>query len=69
MITLIYLIAACVLTGSFLMVRGLRSAPEGYQDDLGFHFKGRPALARVDVLASTACLRRDNVGHVAGSIA
>jgi hypothetical protein len=69
MITLISLIAVGVLAGSFLMVRGLRNAPEGYQDDLGFHFKGRPALARVDVLASTASLTRDSVGHVAGSIA
>ena len=68
MITLLSCITVCVLTGCFLLVRGLLVAPEGYQDDMGFHFAGRSAAVRLDVLASTARFGRDTVGHVAGTI-
>lgn len=69
MTTLLYLTTVCLGTGFFLMARGLLEAPEGYQDETGFHFVGQPALVRSDVLASTVGGGRDSVGHVAGSIA
>jgi hypothetical protein len=69
MITLILLTALCVLSGCVLMIRRLASAPEGHQDERGFHLAARPAVVRADVLASTARGGRDSVGHVAGSIA
>jgi hypothetical protein len=69
MIILLFVTTACVLSGCVLMVRGLVNAPEGYQDEYGFHFAGRRALVRADVLASTARGGRDSVRHVVGSIA
>ncbi|HTO03785.1 MAG TPA: hypothetical protein VL069_08795 [Opitutus sp.] len=58
------LIAAAVLgslsIGGVLMVLGLRNAPEGYEDENGFHC-GKPIEALIPVVATDfdACLEEE----------
>ena len=60
----LFLIAAAVLgslsLGGVLMVLGLRNAPEGYEDENGFHC-GKPVEALIPVVSSdfAACLEEE----------
>ena len=60
----LFLIAAAVLgslsLGGVLMVFGLRNAPEGYEDENGFH-TGQPVEALIPVASTdfAACLEEE----------
>ena len=69
MITILYLTAVVVLAGLGALVIAMRAAPDGYQNEDGFHLQTRRAAVPVDLLASTPRRARDDVGHVAGTIA
>ena len=45
MASFFYLFALTQTFGVFFLLEAICSAPEGYEDEAGFHFGHRPALA------------------------
>jgi hypothetical protein len=58
---LLIVIGAVLVLGSGIMLLGLAEAPEGWEDEDGFHLGPEPALCRCAVLASPLTEYRDDV--------
>ena len=61
---LLIIVGAMLVLGSGIMLLGLAEAPEGWEDEDGFHLGQEPALSRCAVLASPLTEYRDDVRNV-----